>query len=234
LESGTRGALLDRLAEAIESVPVAHPVRVAIDGPPAAGKSSLADELAVVLCARGRQVIRATCDSFMFPRAVRYRRGKDSPDACYRDSFDYQALRRVLLDPLGPNGDRRYQHTVYDWHADCAVAEPEQTAAEDAVLLLDGVFLQRRELIDRWELRIYLSVSAETMVDRGRTRDLARGEPAAEAERRFLLRYIPAQQLYLAEARPIERADIVVYNDEIERPAWEYRDAYWLGGRAKP
>jgi uridine kinase len=255
MDSGTRGALLDRLAEAIGSVPAAHPVRVAVDGPPAAGKSSLADELALVLRAAGRTVIRATCDSFMFPRAVRYRRGKESPDACYRDSFDYDALRRVLLDPLGPAGDRRYQHTVYDWHADRAVAEPPETAAGDAVLLVDGVFLQRRELIDCWELRIYLAVSSKTMVDRGRARDLARGKPAAEAERRFQLRYIPAQRLYLAEAQPIEQADVVVHNDEIQRPAWKFRRprpaaglgqlptvdgagaaeaAYWLGGRGRP
>jgi uridine kinase len=223
MDSGTRGEFLDRLAGAIASGTTAHPLRVAVDGPPAAGKSSLADELAVVLRAQGREVIRATGDGFMFPRAVRYRRGKDSPDACYRDSFDYDALRRVLLDPLGPDGDRRYRQAVYDWHADRAVSEPAATASEDAVLLVDGVFLQRRELIDRWELRIYVSVSFETMVDRGRVRDLARGKSAAQAERRFQVRYIPAQQLYFAEAQPIEHADIVVYNDEIQRPGWEVR-----------
>jgi uridine kinase len=104
---GTRGELLDRLAGAIESVITPHPLRVAVDGPPAAGKTTLADELALLLRTRGREVIRASTEGFHLPRAQRYRRGEFSPEANYHDSFDYDTLRRVLLDPLGPDGDRR-------------------------------------------------------------------------------------------------------------------------------
>lgn len=56
MDRGTRGDLLDRLAEEIESVPTTHPLRVAlaVDGPPAADKTTLADELALLLRTRGR------------------------------------------------------------------------------------------------------------------------------------------------------------------------------------
>ena len=74
MDRGTRDDLLGRLAEAVGSVTVAHPTRVAIDGPPAAGKTTLADELAGVLRTQGRNVIRATIDDFLVPRAQRYRR----------------------------------------------------------------------------------------------------------------------------------------------------------------
>lgn len=60
MDEGTRGDLLDRLAGAIESVTAAHPLRVAVDGPPAAGKTTLADELALLLRGRGREVIRTS------------------------------------------------------------------------------------------------------------------------------------------------------------------------------
>jgi len=60
MDNGSRDELLSRLAEAVGSVTIAHPTRVAIDGPPAAGKTTLADELAVVLRTRGLDVIRAT------------------------------------------------------------------------------------------------------------------------------------------------------------------------------
>jgi uridine kinase len=223
MNKGTRSELLDRLAGAVESVPAAHPLRVAVDGPPAAGKTTLADELAVLLRARGREVIRATIESFMLPRAQRYRRGEYSPEACYRDSFDYGALRRVLLDPLGPDGDRRYQHAVYNWHTDTALSPPVTTAPADAVLLLDGVFLQRPELIGLWELRIFVSATFDETLDRGRVRDLARLGSTAAVERRYRDRYIPAQELYFAEARPADHADIIVHNDEPQRPAWEAR-----------
>src|SRR5690349_23139410 len=108
MEQGTRGELISRLSEAIWSVTTAHPLRVAVDGPPAAGKTTLADDLAVVLRARGRDVIRATIEDFLFPRAQRYRRGEYSAEACYFDNHDYEALNRVLLDPLGPQGDGRF------------------------------------------------------------------------------------------------------------------------------
>jgi uridine kinase len=223
VDNGTRGELLDSLAEAIESVTTAHPPRVAVDGPPAVGKTTLADELALLLRDRGREVIRATAESFHLPRAQRYRRGEFSPEGCYHDSFDYDTLRRVLLDPLGPGGDRRYQHAVYDMGTDTALSQPVATAPADAVLLLDGVFLLRPELIDRWDLHIFVSAAFERALDRGRIRDQARLGSIAEVERRFRDRYIPAQQLYFATVRPTDHADIIVHNDEPQRPAWEVR-----------
>ena len=223
MNNGTRRELLGRLAEAIESVTTAHPVRVAVDGPPAAGKTVLADELALLLRAQGRDVIRASIEGFLLPRAQRYRRGEHSPDGCYLDSFDYGALHRVLLDPLGPGGDRRFQDAVYDKRTDTALSEPLTTAAADAVLLFDGVFLLRPELIDRWELRIFVSAAFERTVDRARNRDGALYGSSAEVERRWRTRYIPAQQLYFAAARPTDHADIIVHNDDPKRPVWEVR-----------
>jgi uridine kinase len=223
MDKGTRSELLDRLAGAVESAPASHPLRVAVDGPPAAGKTTLADELALLLRTLGREVIRASTESFHLPRAQRYRRGEFSPEANYHDSFDYDTLRRVLLDPLGPDGDRRYQHAVYDMDTDTALSPPTTTAPADAVLLLDGVFLLRPELIDLWDLSVFVSAAFEQTLDRARIRDLARLGSTAEVERRFRTRYIPAQKLYFATARPADHADIIVHNDEPWRPAWEVR-----------
>jgi uridine kinase len=223
LDNGTRGELLSRLADAVGSVTTAHPTRVAVDGPPAAGKTTLADELAVVLRAQGREVIRASIESFLLPQAQRYRRGVYSAEGCYHDSFDYDALRRVLLDPLGPGGDLRFQTAVYDKPTDAAIPESLATAAVDAVLLFDGVFLLRPELIDRWELRIFVSAAFEETLDRARIRDLALNGSVAEVERRFRERYRPSQQRYFDTDRPTDHADIVVYNDEPRQPAWAAR-----------
>jgi uridine kinase len=223
MNNGTRGELLDLLAEAIESFNTAHPLRVAVDGPPAGGKTTLADELAVLLRTRGRKVIRASIDSFLWPRAQRYRRGVYSPEGCYYDSFDYDTLHRVLLDPLGPDGDGRYQDSIYDRGTDAVVSPPAMTAPKDAVLLFDGVFLLRPELIDRWELRIFVSATFEQTLHRARLRDMARLGSTAEIERYFRDRYMPSQELYFAAARPTDHADIIVYNDAPERPGWEVR-----------
>ena len=230
MNTGARSELLGQLAEAIESVTTAHPVRVAVDGPPAAGKTTLADELAVVLRTRGREVVRASTDGFHRPRAQRYRRGEYSAEGCYFDSFDYDALRRVLLDPLGPNGERRYQHAISDYRTDIALSEPVTTAPADAVLVFDGVFLLRPELVDQWDLRIFVSVAFERTVDRARIRDQAQFGTTADVERRWRNRYIPAQQLYFATARPTDHAHIIVHNDDPQRPTWEVRSHYSSSG----
>ena len=174
MDKGTRADLLDRLVGTIESVTIPHPLRVAVDGPPAAGKTTLADELALLLRSRGREVIRASTEGFQLPRAQRYRHGEFSPEANYHETFDYDTLRRLLLDPLGPGGDRRYQHAVYDLDTDTAMSPPATTAPADAVLLLDGVFLPRPELTGRWDLSIFVSTALDQVLDRARIRDLAR------------------------------------------------------------
>ncbi|GIF78513.1 AAA family ATPase [Asanoa siamensis] len=217
-----RDAVVDRLAEVVGSVAVGHPTRVAVDGAPAVGKTTLADEVAVVLRARGRHVIRATVDDFLFPRARRYARGEFSAEGCYLDTHDHAALKRILLDPLGPGGDRHYRHAVYDRAADAVASPAVATAPEDAVLVFDGVFLLRPELVDHWDLRVFVSTALEKTVDRAVVRERAVAS-RADVERRWRQRYLPAQQLYVDRVRPAERAHVVVHNDDPRRPTWESR-----------
>lgn len=223
MNQGVRGRLLGYLAAAVGSVSVAHPTRVAIDGPPAAGKTTLADELAVVLRTQGRPVVRGTIDNFLFPRAQRYARGEFSAEGCYFDAHDHEGLKRALLVPFGPLGDRRFQHTTYDHVTDTVLSPPLTTAPAGAVLLFDGVFLMRPELIDHWDLRIFVSTTLEKTVDRAVTRD-GRASSRDDVERRWRERYIPAQKLYFATARPTDLADVIVYNDEPQQPVWESRE----------
>lgn len=42
-----------------------------------------------------------------------------------------------------------------------------------------------------------------------------------EVERRWRERYIPSQQFYFATVRPTDHANIIVHNDEPQRPARE-------------
>jgi uridine kinase len=89
-------ALVAWLAESIVAIGRSHRVRVGVDGPDAAGKTTLADALAAAVERRGRPVIRASIDDFHRPRAERYRRGAVSPRGYYEDSFDYNVLREAL------------------------------------------------------------------------------------------------------------------------------------------
>lgn len=212
-----RAELLETLAGVLLPRNPGHPLRVAIDGVDAAGKTTLADELAA-LVAPHRPVIRASIDRFHNPREIRYRLGPDSPEGYYADSFDLPALRRLLLDPLGPGGSRIIQTSLFDYRTDYAQEAPAFEAAPDAVLLFDGVFLLRPELAPCWDYIIFVHVPFEEVLRRAvlRDRDLF-GDPQAVLDR-YNKRYIPAQRTYLAQCQPEERADVVVYNEQPDSP----------------
>jgi hypothetical protein len=133
-----RSELLDLLAKRILAVGSEGPTKVAIDGMDAAGKTTLADELAAhpALQSSGREMIRASIDGFHRPRAQRYRRGADSAEGYYLDSFDNAALEERLLKPLGPGGSRVYTGAIFDFKKDQPVDATPLKAREDAVLLL--------------------------------------------------------------------------------------------------
>jgi uridine kinase len=213
-----RALVLEILADAVTRQRRPHPLRVAIDGIDAAGKSVLADELATLVVARGWPVIRASIDGFHRPREERYRLGPDSPEGYYRDSFDYDALRRELLDPLGPGGDRNHRTAVFDFEADRPVEMAGKHADSDAVLLFEGVFLLRPELDGVWDLTVFVEVSFDEALRRARQRDQRLFGSAPDVEDRYLTRYLPGQRLYLRECRPERRADYVLANDHPDRP----------------
>jgi uridine kinase len=100
------------------------------------------------------------------------------------------------------------------------LSPPVTTAAADAVLVFDGVFLMRPELIDRWDLRVFVSTALDKTVERALIRE--RGVSSrADVERRWRERYIPAQQFYFATVRPSDHVDIIVHNDDPQQPVWE-------------
>src|SRR5690606_11124986 len=103
-------------------------------------------------------VIRASIDGFRNPRAVRYGRGRTSPEGFYRDSFNLDLFRATLLEPLAPGGTRHYRTAAFDHRTDSAVDMPEQVANQNAVLLVDGTFLQQPALADVWVLTIFLDL----------------------------------------------------------------------------
>jgi uridine kinase len=220
-----RSRCLEVLAELVLQLRRPHPIRVAIDGPDAAGKTILADELAPLLERSGRPVIRASIDDFHRPQAERLARGAESPEGYFHDSFDYPALRAALLDPLGPGGDRQYRRRVFDFGADEPVAAPVEVAPSNAVLVFDGVFLQRDELIDLWDFSAFVSAPFAETQRRAAVRDAVLFGSEDKTLHRYRVRYVPGQQLYFGQVHPLEKADVVIDNEDPDRPQLR------LGGR---
>jgi len=219
VEMMERSQLVNYLAGRIIRIGQPHPVRVAIDGPDAAGKTTLAQELVAPLQARGWQTIRASIDGFHNPALIRHRRGHASPEGYYYDSFNHVALVESLLAPLGPGGSRRYVSKVLDYHADSEVQIQTREAEVNAVLLFDGVFLLRPELVGHWDFTVFVDAAFEITLARAERRDAALFGGVEEVRRYYKRRYIPGQKLYFSESRPKERAEVVVDNNDPLNPS---------------
>ncbi|MPY65258.1 uridine kinase [Deinococcus sp. SDU3-2] len=211
-----RAGLLAALADRLEAQPAAPVLRVAVDGVDGAGKTTFADELAEALRARGQTVIRASIDGFHAPRAVRYRRGRTSPEGFYRDSYDLAGLRSALLDPLGPGGSGRYHTAIFDHTTDSPVQEPERVTLPGSVLIVDGLFLHRPELRGVWDDSVFLRVPFEVSVPRGAARGPEYGSPNPQAESNR--RYVEGNRLYFREADPERHAGVLVDNTDLAAP----------------
>lgn len=218
-----RRRMLEQLAVRVLSVGGSHPIRVAVDGIDAAGKTTLANELGAVLEESGRPVIRASIDGFHQPRSVRYRRGPESPEGYYFDSFDYLALCGALLAPLGPHGSRRYRRAVFDFRTDTALDSSEEDAPPNAILVFDGVFLLRPELDTHWEYRVLVDVPFSVAVQRAMRRDQELFGTAHDVQERYLRRYVPGQQFYFDAVCPRERAQAIVGNADPAKPILVFR-----------
>lgn len=187
---------------------------MAVDGVDGAGKTVFAGELAACLRSAGRAVVCISADDFHHPRAIRHRRGRDSPEGFWLDTYDYAALRERVLVPLGPGGSRRYRRASHDLATDLFVHPPEEQAPPGAVVILDGLFLHRDELVAGWDLSIFLRVPFTVSVPRMAERDGTEPDP----DHPSVARYVQGQQRYFAACAPEERADLVVDNSDLAAP----------------
>jgi uridine kinase len=186
---------------------------VAVDGASASGAGPFADGLAEELRRKGVSAFRASIDDFHRPRSERERDGWLSPRAFYESSYDYSLLRRILIDPFHTAGSAGFVLAGFDERRDEVIHQPKWiTAGPDAVLVIEGRFLNRPELAGLWNYSIWVTASA--------------GGPhetdAADEERR---RDLGADELYAADASPAERASAIIDNTDAEHPKRVFADA---------
>ena len=158
-------------------------------------------------------MVRATLDDFHQPRAYRHAEGRTGRTVWER-GFDHAALRRELLDPWLCGAGSSYRRRWHDLATDAHVDEARETVPVNGVLLVDGVFAQRPELADAWDLVVYVDAPDDLRVARMAARDGVPDDPGHPDQRR----YLDAQDLYRAQCRPRERADVVVDNTDPATP----------------
>jgi len=199
-------------------------VLVAIDGRSGAGKSTFADELAKTIGQQERPVVRSTTDSFHRPRAERLRLGPASAEGYVADSHQLDLLACELLEPFA-RGASSVLVAAFDEPSD-APAPVSVDVGESAVLIFDGLFLQRPELAPFWHLTVYLE--ADDRIDQRWLDYLLSGLPVEASARAAAIderlgqarwpRYRNGWSRYAEQMKPAERASMVIDNNNFELP----------------
>lgn len=184
---------------------------VAIDGVDGSGKTCFAANLADAV--RDRPVIVIHADDFLNPSPVRHAQGRHSPRGFWEDTYNYDALREHVLEPLSA-GDDWYRSRGYEASTDTTVRPTAVQLPSDAVIVVEGMFLHRDELVPYWDASVFLDVPFSETAARMSVRDGSNPDP----EHPSMRRYVEGQRLYFEAARPWERATFVVDNSDVTSP----------------
>lgn len=189
------GSILDlaALAERIKKHPApSGRAVIAIDGPGASGKSTLAGHLSDLL--PRSQVVHV--DDFYLPSVERGSRLGEIGQL-----FDLPRLARQVVGPVTDSGlASRYQR--YDWNIDVLADWIEIPAEADVIV--EGVYSFETTLRPFYSFSIFCRTDSDTRLARGVLRD---GE---EARSMWTDVWMPAEEAYIAEQRPDLAADLLL------------------------
>jgi hypothetical protein len=177
-----------------------------VDGPSATAPDELADRLIEPLRVLSRPAVHVRANTFWRDASLRLEYGRTDEYSLRHDWLDVAAVRRELLDPLGPGGSGQYLSSLRDPVTNRSTRTRPQSAEPALVLLFSGQFLLGLGL--PFDVVISLSASAAT---------LARSTPAE------LAWTLPVVAEYVAEVAPADQADIDIRVNDPRHPAMRVR-----------
>lgn len=162
---------------------------VGIDGPDCSGKSTLCRALVTEL-KENLRVVPIHLDDYLNRPAQRNQHGEFSVDGFLNDYFDYESLIRSALKPF--------------------VASSKHAPVCGEIMIVEGLFLFRKELAGYFDVRIRLEIDEDLLLLRALARDVGQLGSEAWVRRHYLQQCIPAQRRYIETTALRELAHLVI------------------------
>lgn len=180
-------------------------------------KSIFAKELKLFFENNWKKVILASVDDFHNPKEIRYKKWKESPVGFYMDSYNYDLLKEKLLIPFY-NWKWNYKTKVFDLEKDILIDDFEYIIEENTVLILEWIFIFRKELVKYFDLKIFLDVSFQETLNRNikREKDIIHIWDKEKIIEKYKKRYMPWQKLYFKETDIKNISDIIIDNNDFQ------------------
>ncbi len=203
--------LADNIARRKLGIDAKRPLLVALSGIDASGKTTLARELEDALASRGFRVALIGADSWHHRASVRF--SESDPAAhFYWNAFRFEELFRRLIEPLRRDGSVTLTANLVKIASDASYPHTYLFRKVD-IILLEGIFLLRQDLRDRYDLSFWIDCSFETALERALSRN-QEGQSKDRLLSDYRRIYFPAQKIHLATDWPRFFADAILSNDD--------------------
>lgn len=201
-----------RILEARRFLPANRSVLVAVTGIDGSGKGWITSRLLEALRAREVRAVGVNIDGWLNLPHVRFDPSNPA-EHFYRYAIRFEEMFEQLVLPLR---DRRSLRLEADYAEETATEYRKHVYAFEGVdvIVLEGIYLLKRELRTQYDLSFWIDCSFETALERA----IARGQeglPVEETIRAYRTIYFPAQQIHFERDDPRAAATGIVVNDPI-------------------
>jgi len=183
---------------------------VGIDGLGGSGKSTIVNSLKQLLQNNNYKTVVLHIDDFINKRDIRYNISNEEWYCYYNIQWRYDYLIKEILYPIKESTEIDKQIEIYDKENDTYYLEHTRIPI-GSILLLEGVFLQRKEVEPYLDYIIYIQVPKDVRLSRVICRDKYIGD-IEDIKLKYEKRYFPAEDKYIKEYSPAVNADLIINN----------------------
>jgi uridine kinase len=197
--------LLDKI---IEKCTFQKTLIIGIDGLGGAGKTTIVNSLKLELSNKNYNSFILHIDDFIHPKIIRYIESKAEWYCYYNIQWRYNYLIKEIFMPIKEGIEIDKEIEIYNMDNDAYTLE-QIKIPQGSILLLEGIFLQRKEIRKYFDYIIYLDTPKEVRLNRVIDRDKYIGN-SEDIKSKYDRRYFPAENKYVEEYCPMENADFVL------------------------
>ncbi len=173
-----------------------------IDGLSRSGKTTLTKKVVQHLQEKNISVCLFHIDDYIVEKKRRYNTGYEEWHEYYNLQWDVNWLKENLFQKLKKSNE--LQLLTYDYSSDTQKLEIIEIP-DTCIIVIEGVFLQRKDWRNFYDIIIYLDSSREMRFNR-------ESQATKNNIEKFQNRYWKAENHYMEVETPLAQADIVIRN----------------------